>query len=63
LQIPDDQGIAVNRLKDNHCDSNLPMELSVYCWAIPKRGADLKRAEFFDVKRYPVMKFKSLRSA
>ena len=25
----------------------------------PKRDADLKSAEFFDVKQYPVMKFKS----
>lgn len=25
----------------------------------PKRDSDLKTAEFFDVKRYPVMKFKS----
>ena len=25
----------------------------------PKRDADLKSAEFFDVQRYPVMKFKS----
>jgi polyisoprenoid-binding protein YceI len=25
----------------------------------PKRDADLKSAEFFDVKKYPVMKFKS----
>ena len=25
----------------------------------PKRDADLKTAEFFDVKKYPVMKFKS----
>src|SRR5271154_2474796 len=27
----------------------------------PKRDSDLKTAEFFDVKRYPVMKFKSKR--
>jgi polyisoprenoid-binding protein YceI len=27
----------------------------------PKRDADLKTAEFFDVKNYPVMKFKSKR--
>jgi polyisoprenoid-binding protein YceI len=27
----------------------------------PKRDADLKTAEFFDVKKYPVMKFKSKR--
>jgi polyisoprenoid-binding protein YceI len=29
----------------------------------PKRDADLKTAEFFDVKRYPVMKFKSRKVA
>jgi polyisoprenoid-binding protein YceI len=29
----------------------------------PKRDADLKTAEFFDVKRYPVMKFKSTKVA
>src|ERR1700679_1358496 len=29
----------------------------------PKRDADLKTAEFFDVERYPVMKFKSRKVA
>jgi polyisoprenoid-binding protein YceI len=29
----------------------------------PKRDADLKTAEFFDVRRYPVMKFKSRKVA
>jgi polyisoprenoid-binding protein YceI len=29
----------------------------------PKRDADLKTAEFFDVKRYPVMRFKSSKVA
>ena len=39
------------------------IEATIDCSTIntgePKRDADLKSAEFFDVKRYPVMKFKS----
>ena len=41
------------------------MEATIDCTTIntgePKRDADLKGAEFFDVKKYPVMKFKSKR--
>jgi polyisoprenoid-binding protein YceI len=48
-------------------DAKNPMassiEATIDCSTIntgePKRDADLKGAEFFDVKRYPVMKFKS----
>jgi polyisoprenoid-binding protein YceI len=39
------------------------VEATIDCTTIntgePKRDADLKTAEFFDVKKYPVMKFKS----
>ncbi len=41
------------------------VEATIDCTTIntgePKRDADLKTAEFFDVKKYPVMKFKSKR--
>jgi len=48
-------------------DSNNPgassVEATIDCSTVntgePKRDSDLKSAEFFDVKRYPVMKFKS----
>jgi polyisoprenoid-binding protein YceI len=41
------------------------VEATIDCTTVntgePKRDADLKTAEFFDVKKYPVMKFKSKR--
>ena len=48
-------------------DSNNPgassVEATIDCSTVntgePKRDSDLKSAEFFDIKRYPLMKFKS----
>jgi polyisoprenoid-binding protein YceI len=41
------------------------VEVTIDCSTVntgePKRDADLKTAEFFDVAHYPVMKFKSMR--
>src|SRR5580698_4063207 len=51
------------------CDPKNPaassVEATIDCTTVntgePKRDSDLKTAEFFDVKRYPVMTFKSKR--
>ncbi len=56
------KGTVVYDLKNPSADS---VEATIDCTTVntgeAKRDADLKSAEFFDVKNYPVMKFKSKR--
>ena len=54
------KGTVVYDPKNPSADS---VDATIDCTTVntgePKRDADLKTAEFFDVKNYPVMKFKS----
>jgi polyisoprenoid-binding protein YceI len=56
-------GVKGAALIDAKNPANSSIEATIDCSTIntnePKRDADLKSAEFFDVKRYPVMTFKS----
>lgn len=56
-------GVKGAVLYDAKNPANSSVEATIDCTTIntgePKRDADLKGAEFFDVKRYPVMTFKS----
>jgi polyisoprenoid-binding protein YceI len=58
------KGIVTYDLKNPAASS---VEATIDCATVntgtPKRDADLKTAEFFDVKHYPVMKFKSRKVA
>jgi polyisoprenoid-binding protein YceI len=56
-------GVKGAALFDAKNPANSSVEATIDCATIntgePKRDADLKSIEFFDVKRYPVMTFKS----
>jgi polyisoprenoid-binding protein YceI len=58
-------GVKGSVLYDPKNPAATTIEATIDCSTVntgePKRDADLKTAEFFDVKRYPVMKFKSKR--
>jgi polyisoprenoid-binding protein YceI len=58
-------GVKGSVLYDPKNAAATTVEATIDCSTVntgePKRDADLKTAEFFDVKRYPVMKFKSKR--
>jgi polyisoprenoid-binding protein YceI len=58
-------GVKGNILYDPQNPTAAAVEATIDCSTVntgePKRDADLKTAEFFDVKKYPVMKFKSKR--
>lgn len=58
-------GVKGSVLYDPNNPAVTTIEATIDCSTVntgePKRDADLKTAEFFDVKRYPVMKFKSKR--
>ena len=58
-------GVKGNIVYDPKNPTAATVEASIDCSTVntgePKRDADLKTAEFFDVKKYPVMKFKSKR--
>jgi polyisoprenoid-binding protein YceI len=56
-------GVKGAVLYDSKNPAASSVEATIDCSTVntgePKRDSDLKSAEFFDVKRYPVMKFKS----
>ena len=56
-------GIKGTVLYDSQTPAASSVEATIDCSTVnttePKRDSDLKTPEFFDVKRYPVMKFKS----
>lgn len=56
-------GVKGKILYDPKNPAATTVEATIDCSTVytgePKRDADLKTAEFFDVKKYPVMKFKS----
>jgi CRISPR-associated Cas5-like protein len=56
-------GVKGSVLYDSNNPAASSVEATIDCSTVntgePKRDSDLKSAEFFDVKRYPVMKFKS----
>jgi polyisoprenoid-binding protein YceI len=56
-------GVKGTVLYDPQNPATASLEATIDCSTVntgePKRDSDLKSAEFFDVKRYPVMKFKS----
>ena len=56
-------GVRGTVLYDSKNPAASSVEATIDCTTVntgePKRDADLKTPEFFDVKRYPVMKFKS----
>jgi polyisoprenoid-binding protein YceI len=58
-------GVKGNIVYDPQNPTAATVEATIDCSTVntgePKRDADLKTAEFFDVKKYPVMKFKSKR--
>jgi polyisoprenoid-binding protein YceI len=58
-------GVKGNIVNDPKNPTAATGEATIDCSTVntgePKRDADLKTAEFFDVKNYPVMKFKSKR--
>ena len=58
-------GVKGNIVYDPKNPTAATVEATIDCTTIntgePKRDADLKTAEFFDVKKYPVMTFKSKR--
>jgi polyisoprenoid-binding protein YceI len=58
-------GVKGNIVYDPKNPSAATVEATIDCSTVntgePKRDADLKTAEFFDVKKYPVMTFKSKR--
>jgi polyisoprenoid-binding protein YceI len=58
-------GVKGNIVYDPKNPSATTVEATIDCSTVntgePKRDADLKTAQFFDVKNYPVMKFKSKR--
>jgi polyisoprenoid-binding protein YceI len=58
-------GVKGNIVYDPKNPTAATVEATIDCSTVntgePKRDADLKTAEFFDVKKYPVMKFKSKR--
>jgi polyisoprenoid-binding protein YceI len=58
-------GVKGNIVYDPKNPTAATVEATIDCSTVntgePKRDADLKSAEFFDVKRYPVMTFKSKR--
>jgi polyisoprenoid-binding protein YceI len=58
-------GVKGSVLYDPKNPAMTTVEATIDCSTVntgePKRDADLKTAEFFDVKHYPVMKFKSKR--
>ena len=58
-------GVRGNIVYDPKNPTAATVEATIDCSTVntgePKRDADLKTAEFFDVKKYPVMKFKSKR--
>jgi polyisoprenoid-binding protein YceI len=58
-------GVKGNIVYDKQNPTAATVEATIDCSTVntgePKRDADLKTAEFFDVKKYPVMKFKSKR--
>jgi len=58
-------GVKGNIVYDPKNPSAATVEATIDCSTVytgePKRDADLKTAEFFEVKKYPVMKFKSKR--
>jgi polyisoprenoid-binding protein YceI len=58
-------GVRGTILYDPKTPATSSVEATIDCSTVnsgePKRDSDLKTAEFFDVKRYPVMKYKSKR--
>src|SRR5271170_7763634 len=56
-------GVKGNIVYDPKNPAASTVEATIDCSTVntgePKRDADLKGSEFFDVKKYPVMKFKS----
>lgn len=58
-------GVKGNIVYDPKNPAAATVQATIDCSTVntgePKRDADLKSAEFFDVKNYPVMKFKSKR--
>jgi polyisoprenoid-binding protein YceI len=60
-------GVKGTATLDEKNPANDTVEATIDCTTIntgePKRDSDLKGEEFFDVKKYPVMKFKSKRVA
>ena len=58
-------GVKGNIVYDPKNPTAATVEATIDCSTVntgePKRDADLKTAEFFDVMKYPVMKFKSKR--
>lgn len=58
-------GVKGNIVYDPKNPAAATVEATIDCSTVntgePKRDSDLKTAEFFDVKNYPVMKFKSKR--
>jgi len=58
-------GVKGNIVYDPKNPTAATVEATIDCSTVntgePKRDADLKSAEFFDVKKYPVMTFKSKR--
>jgi polyisoprenoid-binding protein YceI len=58
-------GVKGSVTYDRKSPKNSSVEATIDCSTVytgdPKRDSDLKTAEFFDVQRYPVMKFKSKR--
>src|SRR5580658_8952551 len=58
-------GVKGTILYDSKNPTQASVEATIDCTTVntsdPKRDSDLKTAEFFDVKRYPVMTFKSTR--
>lgn len=56
-------GVKGSILYDSKDPSKSSVEATIDCTTVntgePKRDSDLKTAEFFDVQKYPVMKFKS----
>jgi polyisoprenoid-binding protein YceI len=58
-------GVRGNIVYDPKNPAAATVEATIDCSTVntgePKRDADLKTTEFFDVKNYPVMKFKSKR--
>jgi polyisoprenoid-binding protein YceI len=58
-------GVKGNIVYDPKNPAATTLEATIDCSTVntgePKRDADLKTAQFFDVKNYPVMKFKSKR--
>src|SRR5271167_4236998 len=58
-------GVKGTVLYDPQNPAASTVEATIDCSTVnsgePKRDSDLKTAEFFDVKRYPVMKYKSKR--